>query len=271
MEIKKIDPKEFNLEQKDVQDIDRAFLAKVSEKDGYLQVYGTIIKKEISPDLCSEAGELRKKLVKVRTGIASIHKTQKAFFLAAGRYVDAWKNKETEPIVQMEENLRAIEEHYERIEQQKIDALYQERKKLLAPFSMEAIPDNLGKMNDHDWGIFFGGAKYSFEEKQKEEAARKLKEQEEAQEKERLRRENEKLLKEKQKREREEQQRREAEERKIQEELAKGDKDRLQDLIYDLKELKMKYSFESDKNQKVYAGVRQLLDKIVNYINENSN
>ena len=119
-EIKKVDPKEYGLQEKEAKTIDQAFMPKIVERDGLKKIYEQILSKEITLELCSEAKSIRLKLVKVRTGIAEIHKTQKAFFLAAGRYVDAWKNKETLPVTQMEENLTAIEEHYQRIEGEKI-------------------------------------------------------------------------------------------------------------------------------------------------------
>lgn len=126
-QIQKIDPKEFGLDEQNVQEIEKAFLPKIAEREGYAEIYGQIITKELTVATCAEASELRKKLVKVRTGIAEIHKTQKAFFLSAGRFVDAWKNKETIVIEQMEENLSQIENHFINIEKEKAAALKSER------------------------------------------------------------------------------------------------------------------------------------------------
>ena len=94
-ELVKVDPKEFGLEEVQVATIEQAFMPKIVERDGYAVIYEQLITKELTKELCNEAGDFRRKLVKVRTGIADIHKTQKAFFLSAGRFVDAWKNKET--------------------------------------------------------------------------------------------------------------------------------------------------------------------------------
>lgn len=60
----------------------------------------------------------------------------------------------------------------------------------------------------------------------------------------------------------------EAEEIRIQNELAKGDADKVKDLINDLIALKSKYSFKSKRNQKKYSDVRILIDKIVEHINK---
>ncbi len=49
-------------------------------------------------------------------------------------------------------------------------------------------------------------------------------------------------------------------------ELNKGDTEKVKDLIDSLNEIKGKYSFESDKNKKMYKDVGLLIDKIVNHI-----
>jgi len=53
---------------------------------------------------------------------------------------------------------------------------------------------------------------------------------------------------------------------KLQAELSKGDSDKVKDLIKDLTELKTKYSFKSEKNQKKYEGVGALIEKVITYI-----
>lgn len=154
--MEKINPKEYGLEEVQVETIEQAFLPKISERDGYAQIYEQLITKELTPKLCAEAKELRLKLVKTRTGIADIHKTQKAFFLAAGRFVDAWKNKETLPIEQMEENLSNIEKHFERIESEKIAQLESDRIDEISKYS-EVIPSGLGYMNEQVYKTYLTG------------------------------------------------------------------------------------------------------------------
>lgn len=55
-------------------------------------------------------------------------------------------------------------------------------------------------------------------------------------------------------------------EARLQAELNKGDAEKVKDLIADLQGLKEKYSFKSQKNQKMYQDVKYLLDKIVTHI-----
>lgn len=270
MEIKTINPKEYGLELAQAKEIDKAFEPMIVERMGYVTIYEQILNKEINPDLCKEAGNLRKKLVKVRTGIAGIHKSQKAFFLAAGRYVDAWKNKETLPVEQMESNLRAIEEHYERIEQEKIKKLQDARTKLLEPYDMDVIPDNLGTMKEQDFGFFLNGVKQSYEHKKAEERRQEEEAIKERQRIAKIEAENARLLKEQQEREKKEKEAQQVQKDALQAELNKGDSDKIVDMINDIRDLKMKYSFKSEKHQNMHKSVRELLDKIIIYIQKNT-
>lgn len=198
-DLVKIDPKEFGLEENQVSTIEAAFLPKIQERDGYLSIYGELLKKEITPQTEREAKELRLKLVKVRTGIADIHKTQKAFFLAAGRFVDAWKNKETAPIEQMEENLQKIELYSENIRKEKIAKLETERKELVLKFS-EVVPTGLGSMDETVFNNYLTGLEIAYnakiEAEKKAEAERLAAIEAERIERERIKAENERLRKE---------------------------------------------------------------------------
>jgi hypothetical protein len=153
----RIDPKEFGLEEKSVKTIEAAFAPKIAEREGFVKVYETLITGELTPELCVDAKALRNKLVKVRTGIAEVHKTQKAFFLASGKFVDAWKNKETLPVSQMEEKLSDIEKHFENIEAQRVFKLAEERTVKLSAYEPEMIIPNIGEMDESVWTNFLGG------------------------------------------------------------------------------------------------------------------
>ena len=161
-ELVKIDPKEFGLEESNVATIEQAFAPKIIERDALSVIYESVITKELTPALCKEASDLRKQLVKVRTGIADIHKTQKAFFLAAGRFVDAWKNKETAPVEQMEEKLSEIEKYFENIEKQRITDLEQVRKDELSQFT-DVFPSGLGYMEQSVYDNYLVGVKLAYE------------------------------------------------------------------------------------------------------------
>lgn len=204
MGMTKIDPKEYGLEETQVQTIEQAFAPKIAERDGLAVIYQQVITKELTEATCQEAGDLRRKLVKVRTGIAEIHKTQKAFFLAAGRFVDAWKNKETAPVEQMEENLEKIEKHFILIEQERIAKLELNRAEQLRQYT-EIIPMSLGLMQEDVFQAYLAAQKTAYEAKiaaeKQAELDRIAREKAEAEERERIRIENERLKKEAEERE----------------------------------------------------------------------
>ena len=333
--IEKVDPKEFGLQENEVQSIEAAFMPKIVERNSLKEIYELLLTKEITPELCQEAKVVRLKLVKVRTGIADIHKTQKAFFLAAGRFVDAWKNKETLPVTQMEDKLLEFEEYYERIEAAKVAELQKQRADELSQYQEAGafIPENLGTLSDEVYGNYLLGVKTAFNQKKeaerlateaeaerirkeaeereaqrlenirlKEEAEKmeaelkaervKAEEERKAQEEKEAKERAEREAKEKAEREaheaalkaerekaaeaqrlleakaEEERKAREAEEAILELELAKGDNEKIQDLINDLTALKNKYQFKNKANKTTYQNVGLLLDKVVTYVNE---
>ena len=152
-----IDPKEFGLKEENVKNIEKAFLPKIAEREGLEIIYKELISSEITEELCNRAKETRNQLVKVRTGIAQVHKTQKAFFLASGKFVDAWKNKETLPVVQMEEKLLELEKHFENIEKERIQKLQESRMLELEKFEPDYVSDELVMMTENVCDNFRNG------------------------------------------------------------------------------------------------------------------
>jgi len=165
MEVVKIDPKEYGLEEKNVAKIEEAFTPKIIERDGLEKVYEQLITQELSIETCYEAGELRKKLMKVRTGISKIHKTQKSYFLAAGRFVDAWKNKEILPITQMEDKLSEMEKHFELIEEKRIQGVQEARVEELSKYVDDANERELGTMDEDVWKAYISTKKRDYDDR----------------------------------------------------------------------------------------------------------
>lgn len=174
-ELVKIDPKEFGLEVEQVSTIEQAFLPKIQEREALVAIYEQLITSELTPELCKNAKEVRLKLVKVRTGISEIHKTQKAFFLSAGRFVDACKNKEILPVEQMEEKLSEIENYFVNIEKERIAKLQAERLEECRKYTEYPISE-LGTMSEEGYIPYLTGLKVAYnariEAEQKAEAER---------------------------------------------------------------------------------------------------
>ena len=169
-ELEVINPKEFGLDEKQGSDIQSAFMPKIVEREALKTLYEQLITRELNAELSAEAGTLRKKLVKVRTGISEIHKTQKAFFLAGGRFADSIKNKETLPIEQMEEKLFEIEKWAEIQEEKRVEALKAERLETLKQFEVDGTMMALGHMTDDIWTNYLSGVKLNYEAKKQAEA-----------------------------------------------------------------------------------------------------
>lgn len=194
-QIVTIDPKQFGLEESKAADIAAQFKPMLDKMVELEAEYNKVIALPIE-SAAKQAKELRLKYVKVRTGTAAIHKAQKDFYLAGGRYVDGWKNAQLFASQGIEEKLEAIEKHAENLERERIAKLQEERQAQLDVYEMYNVP-NLGSMELAVWESFLLGTKTSFE--QRKEAERIAEEQRLAAietkriEDERIRKENEAL------------------------------------------------------------------------------
>jgi len=228
-----VDPQEFGIDTNKGLTISQSFAPKIVERDGYVAVYEQLITKELTKEVCKEASDLRKKLVKVRTGIADIHKTEKAFYLASGKYIDALKNKLTLPVEQMEAKLTEIEDYFENLEKERIKQLNDSRIALVAPYVDDATNLKLSDMEEDVFAAYLLTKKNAYDAKVAE--AKRIEEERlaaieaEKVEQERIRKENEALKAEadRKAKELEEERRIAAEKQKAIEDAAKAEADRL--------------------------------------------
>lgn len=197
MEIQVIEAEKYGLDKSQVSTVDLAFAEKVRERELLSESYGLIIAKDITEEVSVEARELRLKAVKVKSSIAAIHKTQKEFALSFGKYCDAWKNKETEPVQQMIDGLLEIEKFQEIKLQKEKDALQEKRVKELSLYAENAEQLQLADMPDDVWDAYLSTKKKAHEDKvaadKQAEADRIKKEKEDAIERARIVKENEEL------------------------------------------------------------------------------
>lgn len=207
MELVKLDATKFGLEESKAADIAAQFQPMLDKMVELEKEYNEVVTLPIEdPTTAKKAKEVRLKYVKVRTGTADIHKKQKEFYLAGGRFVDGWKNAQLFASQGIEEKLEEIEKYAERKEAERIAALQADRAEQLHPYGIENISAlNLGTMTEEVWSAFFTGARANYEAKieaeRKSEAERIEKERAEAEERERIRLENEQLKKEAEERE----------------------------------------------------------------------
>lgn len=128
-----IKPEEYNLDKKQAEEITKDLKSIVNQRDVLAKVYEEVIRMDINdPKTSKAAREARLKIRDNRTkAILPWHKTHKEYFLRGGQFLDAVKNKEIRVNEKMEEDLEAIEKHYENLEKERKEKLNQERKELI--------------------------------------------------------------------------------------------------------------------------------------------
>jgi hypothetical protein len=206
-EIVKIDPKEFGIEDSKAADIAAQFQPMLDKMVELETSYNEVIQMPVEErETAKKARELRLKYMKIRTATLDIHKKQKAFYLAGGKFVDGWKNAQHFASMGKEEKLEEIEKYAENLEKQRIADLQKSREEQLQPYGVENVETlNLGVMPDSVWDNFLAGTITNYNakiqaEKDAAEAEKKRLQEEEA-ERERIRLENERLRKEAEERE----------------------------------------------------------------------
>ncbi|MDB4302994.1 hypothetical protein N9936_01315 [bacterium] len=240
-----------------------------------------------------EAARVRKLIQKNRTqGINKWHKAAKDFFLKGGQFVDAIKRKEVAANERMEADLLEIEKYAENREAERIAALQAEREKQLSPYVENAHEIALSEMADDVWAAYLSTKKADHEarleaEKQaeinriaKEQEAEKLRAELKAErakaeaeqataraEREKAEREQAKLRAEILAKERAEAEQAAQAEAERQAKLSAGDEDKAAALLAELKELRAKYTFTSDKHKVMYADVYHHLSQAISSIN----
>ena len=165
-----VDPKDYGLDEKQGSEVEKEFLPVITERENLTSIYSDIVSKEITREIEAEAYDLRLKLVKVRTNTDRIHKAAKAFYLAGGKFVDAWKNKNNTIIEQMEEKLKEIETTSARAERDRINQIESHRKNQLSEFcDVELMPVGLGLMREDVFNNYLTGLKIAYEAKKEAE------------------------------------------------------------------------------------------------------
>jgi colicin import membrane protein len=198
-QIVKIDPQEFGIEETKAADIKAQFQPMLDKMVELEAEFNEVVNLPIeSPESAKKARELRLKYKKIRTGTADIHKKQKAFYLAGGRFVDGWKNAQEFSSLGKEDKLEEIEKYVENLEKQRLADLQKSRVEQLAQYEVENTESlNLSGMADNVWENFLAGTKGNCEAKKKAEQDAKEAEDkrlaEEAAKREMVRLENEEL------------------------------------------------------------------------------
>jgi glycerol-3-phosphate cytidylyltransferase-like family protein len=164
-----INPEAFGLELVKAQDMVSGLTTTIVERSVLRDAYLDVIELPINAETLPIFKELRLKIVKNRTqGIEKWHKTNKAFYLAGGRFVDAIKNKEVLVNEEMEAKLLEGEKYFENLEKEAKRVLNLERIERVKPYIEDAYAMDFSEMNDYDFDDFVLGKKTRFENEAKE-------------------------------------------------------------------------------------------------------
>lgn len=147
-----INPKEYGLELSKAKEMTSGLDVVLSERESLKKSYVDIIELPFTNENLSVFKELRLKIVKNRTqGIERWHKTNKEFYLAGGRFVDAIKNKEVSINEQMEEKLKEGEKHFENLEKERKQKINLERIEKISPYVEDTTGLDFSEMDDYDF------------------------------------------------------------------------------------------------------------------------
>lgn len=163
MELVKIDAQEFGIEESKANQIKKVFQPMLDKMESLEGDFNAVVKMDITPESAAIAKELRLKYVKIRTGTAEIHRTQKAFYLAGGRFIDGWKNAQLFASQGNEEKLKAIEDHEKNKEIARLTELRESRISQLVKFGRENDPVQVELMDDDVWSNYLVGVKSAHE------------------------------------------------------------------------------------------------------------
>lgn len=201
-----INHEEFGIEESKAKQIAEQFKPMLDKMQELELEFNEVSKLDIEDPVTSKkAKELRLKYVKVRTGTAEIHKTQKAFYLQAGRFVDGWKNAQLFASQGIEDKLESIEKYQGNKEIERINNIQLERINIIKPYVENTDNLVLSGMDDEVWEAYLTTKKNQYNDKieaervAEENRLAEIKRQEEEREAQRL--ENIRLKKEAEERE----------------------------------------------------------------------
>lgn len=206
-ELIKINASDYGLEETKAKEMVSGLKTTIEERKILENAYIDVIDLEINEENLPTFKELRLKIVKNRTqGIEKWHKTNKAFYLAGGRFVDAIKNKEILVNEQMEAKLMEAEKYFENLEVERLKELQSKRVSEISKYMEDVEGRNFSDMDDDVWTAYLQTKKKEYDDRiaaeNKAEEERIAKEKAEALERERIKKENEQLKKEAEEKER---------------------------------------------------------------------
>jgi len=199
----------YGIEKSKAEQIEAVFVPMVKMLKSFESVYNEVIEESengINTEIVSKAKRVRLDIKRVRIDTEKTRKAQKEEYLRAGKAIDGVANILKFAVVEKEDKLKTIEKHFERIEEERLQKIHDDREAELLKYTDETDGLDLSKMPDHVWEKYIEGYRLAHEKQieaeKKAEAARIQAEKEEAEERKRIEEENKKLKAEADERER---------------------------------------------------------------------
>jgi chemosensory pili system protein ChpA (sensor histidine kinase/response regulator) len=201
-------PELKGVEQSKADQIKAAFEPMVEMLKGFESEFNEVVsesKKGITEETTKRAKRVRLDIAKVRIEAEKTRKEQKEEYLRAGKAIDGVSNILKWAVVEKENALKKIEQHFENLEKERLRLLQIERIDLISKYIEDAEERDLSSMEQDVWDAYLSSKRKAYEDRieaeKKAEAERIAKEKAEAEERERIRLENERLKKEAEERE----------------------------------------------------------------------
>lgn len=191
------------IEKSKAEQIRTTFKPMVKMLANFEDAYNEVMKEaevEITDLVTGKAKRLRLDISRIRITTEAIRKEQKEEYLRAGKAIDGVSNILKWAVIDKENKLKEIEDHFKIQERAMLVALQEARVEKLSPYVEDAENMLLSTMDNDVWDIFFNAKKKDHDDlikaNKKAEQDRIAKEKAEAKEQERIRLENVELKKE---------------------------------------------------------------------------
>ena len=164
--------KTFGLEKEQAEGITKGLETIIAERVALIDTYEGVISLEVTEGNLKTFKELRLLIRNNRTkGLKNWHKTNKAYFLAGGNFVQAIYNKEVLINESMEEKLLGAEKYFENLEIERLEKLQTKRLNLVSPYLEDAHLMDFGIMEDEFFNDYLELKKAKFEKLESEKLA----------------------------------------------------------------------------------------------------
>lgn len=176
--------KQFELGPDKAKALKSTFLPMLQKLEAYEAAYREVLTQAnegIDEHVIAAAKALRLEIRKIRTGAERTRKETKAESIRLGKAIDGIANIVKYAVTDKEERLQEIENHFEKLEAERLEKLQESRQKQLTLIGYEGPEKDWTAMDDQDWDLYCQGVIAQIEaaeREKKEKEAQKLAEQE---------------------------------------------------------------------------------------------